>query len=760
MLVLSGCWHITDEDLDDRLDVDGDGIALSVDCDDRDPKVGGPNIFYVDVDGDGYGGETQEKACEAPANHVNHNGDCDDTDGDINPDALEVCNGYDDNCDGGIDDDEVHTTVWYADTDEDTYGDPDVTAVQCDEPDGFVDNAEDCDDSDFEVKPGAEDICDDGIDQDCNGEIDDNDAAVAWYPDLDGDGFGDPDNVEYACDEPVEGYLLIAGDCDDSNPDANPDAAEQCDNDIDDNCDGTVDEDVPDSTWYYDGDGDGYGVSTDTVSECSAPEGYAGNADDCDDSSGDINPAAEEVCMDGVDNDCDDSLNDCVPNEDLSLANVNISGISSEELSGSSICFGDFDNDGNQDIATGAPPNGSNAGAVYVFFGPISGATDANAADATIHGDSTGDSAGNTLACMDFNNDGFDDLVVGAHGSDLGPSDGGAVYLFLHVSSLVGEIVASEADAIYTGEESSDAAGISVANAGDFNNDGFDDLLVGAYGSDRSGSNSGAVYLILGNTSPGEIESLSSATVIFTGRTAGDSAGSKVSGIGDFDNDGFDDFVIGAPSAQGTGVVYLLLGYSSPSGTMSLTAANASFVGEAAGDAAGFSISGAGDVNNDGYDDFLVGAFIADTTVTDSGKAYLILGGTPPSGETNLSMADAAYTGINQQDYAGCSVAGAGDVNNDGYDDILVGAYWSDTIATDGGSAYLILGDASPNGTTSLADADYEFSGLTTGDQCGKKVASVDMNGDGYSDISVGCPYANTGSSNTGTTYLIYGSGQ
>jgi hypothetical protein len=251
-----------------------------------------------------------------------------------------------DNCPNAANEDQ-------ADLDEDGLGDV------CDEDaDGDLYSTElgDCDDANAAISPDADELCGDAIDNDCDGVVDEDDAADAgnWFPDTDGDGFGDPDAGTTACDQPA-GLIADNLDCDDNDAGVHPDADEVCDA-VDNNCDGDVDEDgaVDGTTWYADADGDLYGDSTSSLVACAQPSGYVNNpvdcddadanltngllwyadgdgdgygdptsastfactgatgevsnSSDCDDTNAAISPVATELC-DGVDNDCDGTLN-------------------------------------------------------------------------------------------------------------------------------------------------------------------------------------------------------------------------------------------------------------------------------------------------------------------------------------------------------------------------------------------------------------------------------------------------------------------
>jgi len=284
----------TDEIPYDGLDQDCNGADLS------------------DVDGDGFaaviaGGE-----------------DCDDQDPEVRPDAAEVCNGIDDDCDGitdAQDQDIADAATWYADADADGFGDAGDSALECSQPEGFVEDDSDCDDTNAAVNPGADEICNQ-LDDDCDGYTDAQDGDVAdantWYPDADGDGYGDAATPRTTCDQP-SGYVADSSDCDDGDAAVNPAATEIC-NGTDDDCDGYTDgqdDSLSDgSDWYQDADGDGYGDAPVTAHRCSQPSGYVADSSDCDDADAAVSPGASEICneldddCDGLTDEQDDSLSD------------------------------------------------------------------------------------------------------------------------------------------------------------------------------------------------------------------------------------------------------------------------------------------------------------------------------------------------------------------------------------------------------------------------------------------------------------------
>ncbi|MCB9795473.1 MAG: VCBS repeat-containing protein [Alphaproteobacteria bacterium] len=369
----------TDDSAPAEQDADGDGVisveAGGEDCDDADPEVfpgaiercddvdqdcdgevdedaADASAWYEDDDGDGWGDSEPVLACDAPEDHVAQDGDCDDRDATSHPGADETCDEDDNDCDGAVDEEAVDLSRWYRDQDEDGYGDDEDHIEACEGPEGYVEDAGDCDDSDpaynpgaserdcadpadyncdgsvgyadadgdgwaaceecddgeAEVNPDATEVCDD-VDNDCDGRIDDADSSLdtttasRFYSDSDGDGYGDASAPRLACEQP-SGTVTDSSDCDDADAASYPGADETCD-DADDDCDGAVDEAALDaSTWYADADGDGYGDTNFSRDDCDAPANYVADDSDCDDASAAVNPAATEVCN-GVDDDCD-----------------------------------------------------------------------------------------------------------------------------------------------------------------------------------------------------------------------------------------------------------------------------------------------------------------------------------------------------------------------------------------------------------------------------------------------------------------------
>ena len=313
-------------------DVDADGFPACADCDDDSAAVNDDAdelcdlldndcdgdidedatdapTWYGDADGDGYGGsQFLLVSCDIQAGYVATSDDCDDVDAATYPGAAETCDLADNDCDGDID--EGVTQTWYADGDQDGYGDASQTTSACAAPAGYVSNGDDCDDSSASTSPAALEVCD-GADNNCDGSTDEAGAlgAATWYADTDGDGYGDSANSTDACDVP-SGHVANATDCNDGDAAVHPAATEVCDS-IDNDCNGTADgSDATDATtWYVDTDSDSYGSAASTQTACSQPAAHVANSDDCNDVDGAVHPGASEVC-DGADNDCDGDTDD------------------------------------------------------------------------------------------------------------------------------------------------------------------------------------------------------------------------------------------------------------------------------------------------------------------------------------------------------------------------------------------------------------------------------------------------------------------
>ena len=198
-------------------------------CDDIDNNCndqvdeGVTTTFYLDFDEDGFGDDNQTSVgCEQPQGYVTQDGDCLDNDTLIHPNAIEICDDVNNNCDNLIDTDILYGPVFYEDSDEDGFGDPENTTMACEAPIGYVENSDDCDDQDNDIHPDGLELCN-NIDEDCDGILDNDPTdAATWYLDADGDLFGHPtQTIQASCTNP-EGYVVTNTDCDDQDNDIYP----------------------------------------------------------------------------------------------------------------------------------------------------------------------------------------------------------------------------------------------------------------------------------------------------------------------------------------------------------------------------------------------------------------------------------------------------------------------------------------------------------------------------------------------------------
>lgn len=455
-----------------------------------------------------------------------------------------------------------------------------------------------------------------------------------------------------------------------------------------------------------------------------------------------------------------------------SETDVKLIGEDAGDYAGVSVAgLGDVDGDGRDDLAVAASMRES--GVIYLIRGPVSAPFDFASADGQMTFESDEGSAWLSAdeipigSAGDGDGDGLPDVLIGTPG--MGADAAGAAYVVF--GPWTGELSYADADASLIGVADDDFAGDAVAGVGDVDGDGWDDLLIGAPGAnvgvsstvgecggsddfDDWGYSVGVAYLMLGPTS-GE-HSLSEADARLTGEDGDDFAGKAASSVGDLDGDGLADLFVGSSNCEGgyeAGAAYVISG--PVSGEFALSDADAKLVGDV-GDRASEAMSSAGDVDGDGLPDLLVGAPYKDLSRTGlEGAAWLVLG--PASGTEKLSDADARFEGYDLA-RAGTSLASAGDMDGDGFDDLVIGAPCESSGATDAGTAYLIYGPVT--GTQKLADETHRLDGTGTYDFLGFSVANAgDTDGDGSTDLLVGAYRDDDGGTDAGAAWLLLGGG-
>ena len=497
----------------------------------------------------------------------------------------------------------------------------------------------------------------------------------------------------------------------------------------------------------------------------------------------------------------------------ISLANLD--GMNGFELTGdidesgySVSGAGDVNQDGIDDVMIGAPfannGEGQEQGKSYVIFGSIAGfnktilLASLNGTNGfALIGEADYDAGYAVSSAGDVNHDGIDDVVIGAPAAPyVGVNSMGKSYVVFGRKSGFAAVMSlarlnGTNGFVLAGEVSGDGSGSSVSGAGDVNGDGIADVLIGAPGKiNGKFVGTGKSYVVFGRASGFSAEiPLSSLDgtngFMLTGEVDGDGSGYAVSGAGDVNGDGIDDVLIGAPYAvNGTGKSYVVFGQTSGFAAeiflSNLNGTNGfALIGKAVGDEAGYAVSSAGDVNGDGIDDVLIGAPYAGG----GGKSYVVFGRKSEFDKemslSNLNETNGFVLAGENNDGAGYAVSGAGDVNGDGIDDVLIGAPYANN---DAGKSYVVFSRLiqiaaspistpipTPAPTPSVSPAQVPLSELNkeTGmvfiggasyDNAGWSVSSAgDINGDKLDDVIIGAPYANAQGRRSGKSYVIFG---
>ncbi len=492
---------------------------------------------------------------------------------------------------------------------------------------------------------------------------------------------------------------------------------------------------------------------------------------------------------------------DTIKLDELSISQgFRIQGATPGEQSGVSVSSaGDVNGDGIDDVVIGAnrySMNETDAGAAYVLFGsengfpPIVELSSLDGEDGfRIEGLSEDDQFGRSVSgAGDLNGDGIDDFIVGAPEADANGLFSGEAYVVFGQRRFEADLDLGDLDGSngfhMEGVSNSDLAGFSVSDAGDVNGDGIADVIVGAYRANGNANPSGEAYVVFGSREGfapsfdlGDLDG--SNGFAMQGVAFRDQTGVAVSTAGDVNGDGFEDIIVGAnlvdDAATDAGAAYVVYGSGAAfPASLNLSGLDSDegfrILGDASGDNLGRSVSGAGDVNGDGFDDLIVGAFRADAGGnSDSGESYVIFGSAESSRDDvdvgSLDGSDGfALPGIDADDQSGLEVAGAGDLNGDGFDDLVIGAWMADPNGNSSGEVYVVYGRATGfgasfdlstlDGTNGFTLEGYQGNGLA-----GFSVSAAgDVNGDGFDDAMIGAYGVDVpAGTDAGESYVIFG---
>ncbi len=721
-----------------------------------------PIIQFADTDGDGFGdAAAAAMVCAGTTGYTTVPTDCDDSDDEVFPGANEVCDEKDNDCNGQID--ESVTGTWYVDADGDTYGDPTMPLTSCVQGSGVVADNTDCDDTADTINPGEDEVCGDMIDNNCDGNTDDPTAvdATAWYYDGDADTFGNPAVTVTQCDQPTN-YVADNTDCSDINASINSAASEVCDG-ADNNCDGETDEStaIDATTWYQDSDGDNYGNPAVSQPACTQPTGYVTDNTDCHDTVATAYPGSHETetPKDNIDTDCDGNdyctdLN-CDGRPDLFIPeyytgssynttsyiytnqggatpfdDTNRTGLTTYGARRTAIA--DVDNNGYQDIIVPSYRNQSSYNTnSLVFLGSASGYSDAAKWTLPAYG-------AVKAVVEDINGDNYKDIVLVSHydgnyqsntmvywGSSFGytsstsiPTNGAfdAAVADLNEDGNMDLVICemrssssdySEDSHIYWGTGSGLDTGAPTAlptegcrqlKVDDIDGDNHLDIVFANYRNSGAANNDKTTYQIDSYVYWGD------GTQAYSdmNRTGVATNGTLDVTIGDYNNDGkkdlfFSGYYIGNWSSSATWAAYPVIHYGDDSGTSYAFTSSATLGDTAIKGTRGAAI---GDINKDGYPEIVLpryqNAYARDSYVYwGSASGYSDSG----SNRTNLASVGPVFSTM-------------GDLNGDGYPEIIYNNYYSGNWSTLNAPTYIYWGSAS--GYSALSRTDLSTLGTLT----------------------------------------------
>ncbi|MFI5077812.1 MAG: integrin alpha, partial [Vicinamibacteria bacterium] len=400
------------------------------------------------------------------------------------------------------------------------------------------------------------------------------------------------------------------------------------------------------------------------------------------------------------------------------------------------------------------------SGATYpLTIDPLLSATE----DTIIEGNQTNAQLGVHLsAAGDVNGDGFGDVIIGASLYDNGQTDEGAAFLFLGSATGIADLDAASADTVFEPNQASALFGRSVAGAGDVNGDGYDDVIVGARTYDSGQTNEGVAFIWLGGPTGIADGTPLNAAATLQGNQGGAEFGMCVAGAGDVNGDGYADVIVGAwaydagQTNEGAAFVF----HGGPTGVVSAGAAAAptQLESDQGGSSFGAACSTAGDVNADGYADVLVGARDYDNGQTNEGGVFVFLGSATGVADASVTTAHARLESDQGGGELGWDVDTAGDVNGDGYSDVIAGAIIAGAGQADEGLVFIWHGSSTgivANGNPTNAATQLETN------QASAQLFSVggggDINGDGYGDVIVGARFWDGGQTDEGGAWVFFG---